>query len=212
MERSGALIENESYRIQEMAFFIEKHVVDTGRMAQIRVEVASGLRIRDGLGLDQIAHTTELAMQDAIAWSIYYSSAYLKHPLPDVVNFLKGKLANPTKNNPNYVLACSYKTAENPNGIISFSPYYLANVAASIEGRGIPQRLSLANLSGHEVYHLAQRDRFPVCNIKHTAKLSLDNRDWENTWSERGANIFGDYFDQARDDVLLRKLRGIPNI
>lgn len=205
MERSVALIENEAYRIGEMVDFMESHVVDIGGMAQIRGEVASGIRLRDAAGL-MIQQTTELAMQDAIAWSIYYSSAYLKHPLPDVVNFLEDRIANPTKDNPNYVLACSYKTVDQPNGVISFSKYNLANVAANIEGRGVPQHLSLANLSAHEVYHLPQVDRFPACNIRHTAKINLDNNDyWDNTWSERGANIFGRYFEEARE-ILIGKM------
>ncbi len=186
--------------------FLDKHQVDEAQLKRVRALVELGIDLKANLGKIALDYktTTLVAINDALATSIYYAACYLNRPFPDRVGFVEAEDGVPSVNANEFVLARSRSTKEFPNGEILYSVLVLTAVANRIEGNIVsdlcPDFLSPLNLSPHEMFHLFQEEHFSEQLARDDAIYRSEGlKGWSQTFSEREAAQFGDCFVKARE-------------
>lgn len=185
--------------------FLQTHEIDGGVVEELMTRVSLGLNL-ESLG---IRKQTADAMIMEIVQGIYISSQFLRISCPDAFGLMTddeiGVLPSGHSVPPLLPLATSGTTAECPNGVVNYSPFYLREVAKSIERGFEPIALSsLIETSFHEVYHLWQRKAYPrELERDRMIRRMSGKTAWKETWSEREADRFSFDFAAARIEISM---------
>lgn len=188
---------------RELINYLEIPPKRNGRvLSRIRTQVQEGIRLEDASYL-QISSDTRESMLSQISETIYDTSDFLSisHPEVTLIYPWDGSPGDTPDTDQNVIANAS--CGKNANeGIIGFSPLYLQSVVEYVQmgkRHGMAYmmgRNSLYQITAHEQYHIWQFFQFPSVTHKHTDVLKKEGqKDWNSTWTERGAQIFGDMFD-----------------
>ena len=194
--------------IDEMRQFLLRHEVDEVELGGVRGLATLGLGLRDKFSLEINAETDQV-MVEQVSRSIYLASKQLDLPMPDKIDFIKGKQGIPDSSikDGDYYRGSNVVNEYFPNGLIAYSPYFLKMIADCIEG--VPGNPSphqaihaLVEVSAHEVFHTHQRKKYSQAMAREDEQAAeLENRgetfNWENLMTERGARAFADRFAVA---------------
>lgn len=161
--------------IDSIRDFILSYRVDETELNDAQRIVAASISLRS-INLRSMRHRfevctgTEQIIVEHLARALYYAAKYQSLPIPDKVEFIQGKRGVPDRNinHGAYALAENTVTPKCPNGLISYSAYYLkTEVVDFLEGFAGDFDPSdsiqlLAGLSSHEMRHMAQRRDSPL--------------------------------------------------
>ncbi len=188
---------------KELINYLETQPNRKGRvLSKIRTCVERGIRLEDASYL-RISPDTREFIVSQISETIYDTSDFLgiSHPEVTLIYPWNGSPGESPDSDQN-VIANASRAKNAKKGAIGFSPLYLQSVVDYVqmgkrEGMAFKMgRNSLYQITSHEQYHIWQFLEFPTVAHKHIDVLKQEGQnEWNSTWTERGAQMFGDMFD-----------------
>jgi hypothetical protein len=213
---TGPKLSPHDLTINRIADFIVNHEVDRVEIDRFRRVVFSGvmhIRLEHEL---KLRPSIEQSVVNEITNILYLSSAYLKRPLPDKIEPLKKRSQGSASDNLNadsyQTVATWRRTKDCPNGVIRFLPRFIQEMADYLDGRGVASFTeiveALTSLPAHEFFHGLEEIKVPSVYKRDVNILEGGGVEaWDKTWTERGAELFGDCFSRAYIKALMERPR-----